>query len=129
MTARPCRGRRAPARAPAFLQFLVSPEQPVIPGEELDFRDEVMAQIHETPKLSLTFRIEASRYRHRPRPEFPPAPHHHRLAADRHGDLRRRRGLVQLRPRLPRQSSAMADRPERPGDGETQTGELNTEQG
>jgi hypothetical protein len=49
-----------PTRAPLFLQFLVSPDQPVIPGEGLDFRDEVMAQIHDTPKRSLTFRIETS---------------------------------------------------------------------
>lgn len=35
-----------PTRAPEFLQFLVSADQPVIPGEEIDFRDEVMAQIH-----------------------------------------------------------------------------------
>jgi hypothetical protein len=49
-----------PTRAPEFLQFIVSPDQPVIPGDDLDFRDEVMAQIHDTPLRSLTFRIETS---------------------------------------------------------------------
>jgi hypothetical protein len=53
-----------PTRAPEFMQFTVVPEQPVIPGEALDFRDEVMAQIYDrgdtTPKRTLTFRIETS---------------------------------------------------------------------
>jgi len=47
-------------RAPEFLQFRVAADQPVIPGEELDFRDEIMAQIDKTPQRSLTFRIETS---------------------------------------------------------------------
>ena len=49
-----------PTRAPEFMQLLVSADQPQIPGEELDFRDEVMAQIHENPQHKLTFRIETS---------------------------------------------------------------------
>lgn len=49
-----------PTRAPEYLQFVVSPDQPVIPGENLDFRDEILAQIRDTPKRSLTFRIETS---------------------------------------------------------------------
>ena len=49
-----------PTRAPEFMQLLVTPDHPVIPGEELDFRDEVMAHIHKSPKRSLTFRIETS---------------------------------------------------------------------
>jgi hypothetical protein len=49
-----------PTRAPEFLQFVVADDQPVIPGAELDFRDEVMAQIYKTPKHNLTFRIETS---------------------------------------------------------------------
>ena len=49
-----------PTRAPEFMQFLVSPDQPVIPGENLDFRDEIMAQIYDTPRRSLTFHIETS---------------------------------------------------------------------
>ena len=49
-----------PTRAPEFLQFVVAADQPVIPGQELDFRDEVMAQVYKTPKRSLTFRIETS---------------------------------------------------------------------
>jgi hypothetical protein len=49
-----------PTRAPEFLQLTVPPEQPVIPGENLDVRDEVMAQVYDTPQRSLTFRIETS---------------------------------------------------------------------
>ena len=49
-----------PTRAPEFLQFLVASDQPVIPGKNLDVRDEIMAQIYETAKRSLTFRIETS---------------------------------------------------------------------
>jgi len=53
-----------PTRAPEFMQFLVAREQPVIPGDALDFRDEIMAQIYDRgdakPKRSLTFRIETS---------------------------------------------------------------------
>ena len=53
-----------PTRAPEFLQLTVDPQQPVTPGEELDFRDEVMAQIYDlgdpTPKRKLVFRIETS---------------------------------------------------------------------
>ena len=49
-----------PTRAPEFMQLIVAPDQPVIPGENLDYRDEVMAQIHDTAQRSLTFRIETS---------------------------------------------------------------------
>jgi hypothetical protein len=53
-----------PTRAPEFMQFTVAPEQPVIPGDALDFRDEIMAQIYDrgdaTPKRTLTFRIETT---------------------------------------------------------------------
>jgi len=51
-----------PTRAPQFMRLLVAPEQPKIPGEGLDFRDEVMAQIFDKgdpfPKRALTFTIE-----------------------------------------------------------------------
>jgi hypothetical protein len=51
-----------PTRAPAFMRLLVDASQPRIPGEELDFRDEIMAQIYDrgdpAPKRSLTFHIE-----------------------------------------------------------------------
>lgn len=51
-------------RAPEFMQLTVPPEQPMIPGEALDFRDEVMAQIYDrgdpVPKRKLVFRIETS---------------------------------------------------------------------
>jgi hypothetical protein len=46
------------------MRLLVAPEQPVIPGEELDVRDEVMAQIFDrgdpVPKRTLTFLIEVT---------------------------------------------------------------------
>jgi len=51
-----------PTRAPAFMRLLVDSAQPRIPGEGLDFRDEIMAQIYDrgdpAPKRSLTFHIE-----------------------------------------------------------------------
>ena len=53
-----------PTRAPAFMRLLVAPEQPVIPGADLDVRDEVMAQIFDrgdpAPKRTLTFLIEVT---------------------------------------------------------------------
>jgi hypothetical protein len=53
-----------PTRTPEFLRFVVAPEQPRIPGEKLDFRDEIMAQIYDrgdpTPKRTLTFLIEVT---------------------------------------------------------------------
>jgi hypothetical protein len=53
-----------PTRAPEFMRLLVAPGQPVIPGDELDVRDEVMAQIFDkgdpAPKRTLTFDIEVT---------------------------------------------------------------------
>jgi hypothetical protein len=53
-----------PTRAPEFMQLSVVPEQPVIPGRGLDFRDEIMAQIYDRgvaePKRTLVFQIETS---------------------------------------------------------------------
>jgi hypothetical protein len=53
-----------PTRAPAFMRLLVAPHQPRIAGADLDFRDEVMAQIFDrgdpVPKRALTFTIEAT---------------------------------------------------------------------
>jgi hypothetical protein len=53
-----------PTRAPKFMRLLVAPEQPVIPGDDLDVRDEVMAHIFDpgdpTPKRTLTFTIEVT---------------------------------------------------------------------
>ena len=57
-------GKRAgePTRAPEFMRLLVSPDQPRIEGDGLDFRDEIMAQIFDrgdpTPKRTLRFAIE-----------------------------------------------------------------------
>jgi hypothetical protein len=51
-----------PTRAPAFMRLLVDAAQPRIAGEDLDFRDEIMAQIYDrgdpAPKRTLTFHIE-----------------------------------------------------------------------
>jgi hypothetical protein len=51
-----------PTRAPQFMRLTVAPEQPRIPGDALDFRDEVMAQIYDrgdpAPKRTLVFDIE-----------------------------------------------------------------------
>jgi hypothetical protein len=53
-----------PTRTPAFMQLLVAPGQPVIPGDNLDVRDEVMAHIFDrgdpSPKRTLTFNIEVT---------------------------------------------------------------------
>jgi hypothetical protein len=53
-----------PTRAPTFMRLLVAPTQPRIHGDNLDFRDEVMAQIYDSgvaaPKRTLTFRIEVT---------------------------------------------------------------------
>jgi hypothetical protein len=53
-----------PTRAPEFMQLTVAPGQPVIPGADLDFRDEIMAHIYDpgdpSPKRRLVFNIETS---------------------------------------------------------------------
>lgn len=53
-----------PTRAPEFIQLTVAPGQPVIPGDGLDFRDEIMAHIYDpgdpTPKRKLVFDVETS---------------------------------------------------------------------
>jgi hypothetical protein len=53
-----------PTRAPTFMRVLVAPDQPCIPGEGLDVRDEIMAQIYDKgdprPKRALKFNIEVS---------------------------------------------------------------------
>lgn len=53
-----------PTRCPEFMRLLVADDQPRIEGDELDFRDEVMAQIFDSgepaPKRTLTFQIEVT---------------------------------------------------------------------
>ena len=53
-----------PTRAPEFMQLTVAAGQPVIPGDDLDFRDEIMAHIYDpgdpTPKRKLVFNVETS---------------------------------------------------------------------
>jgi len=53
-----------PTRAPEFMRLLVAPSQARIVGDEIDFRDEVMAQIFDrgdpVPKRTLTFDIEVT---------------------------------------------------------------------
>jgi hypothetical protein len=51
-------------RAPEFMRLLVAPQQPRIAGVDLDFRDEIMAQIFDrgdpVPRRTLTFNIEVT---------------------------------------------------------------------
>jgi hypothetical protein len=53
-----------PTLAPAFMRLLVAPHQPRVAGVDLDFRDEIMAQIFDrgdpVPKRTLTFTIEVT---------------------------------------------------------------------
>ena len=53
-----------PTRAPTFLRLLVAPEQPENLGNNLDFRDEIMAQIFDggdpAPKRALTFNVDVT---------------------------------------------------------------------
>ena len=53
-----------PTRTPLYMRLLVAPEQPRVPGDGLDFRDEIMAQIYDrgdpAPKRTLTFNIEVT---------------------------------------------------------------------
>ena len=53
-----------PTRAPQFMRLLVAPGQPRVPGPALDFRNEIMAQIHDAgdpdPKRTLTFNIDVT---------------------------------------------------------------------
>lgn len=53
-----------PTQTPEFLRLLVDPAQPRIPGDGIDFRDEIMAQIFDRgdpmPRRSLRFTIEVT---------------------------------------------------------------------
>jgi hypothetical protein len=53
-----------PTRTPQFLRLLVDQNQPRIPGTDLDFRDEVLAQIYDQgipgPKRELIFDLEVA---------------------------------------------------------------------
>jgi hypothetical protein len=53
-----------PTRSPQFMRLVVHPDQPRMPGDRLDFRDEVLAQIYDRgdsePKRTLIFNIEVS---------------------------------------------------------------------
>lgn len=53
-----------PTNAPRFMRLVVDENQPRIAGKQLDFRDEVMAQIYDRgdpqPQRKLTFDIEVS---------------------------------------------------------------------
>jgi hypothetical protein len=53
-----------PTRSPQFMRLHVSPRQPKIEGADLDFRDEIMAQIFDRgdpiPKRTLAFDIEVT---------------------------------------------------------------------
>ena len=53
-----------PTKAPQFMRLLVDPSQPRIDGKDLDFREEVLAQIYDRgnpePQRPLTFQIQVS---------------------------------------------------------------------
>jgi hypothetical protein len=53
-----------PTRSPEFMRLLVVPEQPRIEGAQVDFREEIMAQIFDkgdpTPKRTLSFHVEVT---------------------------------------------------------------------
>jgi hypothetical protein len=53
-----------PTRAPEFMRLRVDPDQPRVPGADIDFRDEVLSQIYDRgdghPRRTLTFHIEVS---------------------------------------------------------------------
>jgi hypothetical protein len=53
-----------PTNAPKFMRLRVAPEQPPVYGDDLDFRDEVLAHLYDkgdrAPKRTLTFNIEVS---------------------------------------------------------------------
>ena len=123
-----------PTRTPEFLRFVVAPEQPRIPGEQLDFRDEMMAQIYDrgdpTPKRTLTFVIEVtdegrtSGLPVRERRTF------QQLEADRPHRVRPRGGVIQRGRGDPFQPPDLARRPQRSGDrypGERAQGALTAE--
>jgi hypothetical protein len=56
--------KHEPTRAPTFMRLLVATTQPRIEGDNLDFRDEIMAQIYDrgdpVPKRTLVFHIEVT---------------------------------------------------------------------
>ncbi|MBN9521317.1 hypothetical protein J0H58_22815 [bacterium] len=53
-----------PTRSPEFLRLLVDEAQPRVPGDRIDFRDEVLAQIYDPgdpqPRRRLVFHVEVS---------------------------------------------------------------------
>ena len=63
-----------PTRTPNFMRLVVDPRQPRIEGEDLDFRDEIMAQIFDrgdpVPKRRLTFLIEVTEHGETRGPDF-----------------------------------------------------------
>ncbi|MEM7534766.1 MAG: hypothetical protein AAF639_21485 [Chloroflexota bacterium] len=58
------KGADEPTRTPEFMQLTVSPDQPRIDGDGIDFRDEIYAQIYDagdpTPKRELVFDINVT---------------------------------------------------------------------
>ena len=110
-----------PTRTPQFMRLHVSPQQPKIEGADLDFRDEVMAQIFDrgdpSPKRTLTFDIEVTDDGQVSGAGGAPAVDVQELEEDRRDGVRQRRRVVQRRPGDPLQSSEMAGRQERPVDG------------
>ena len=98
-----------PTRAPTFMRLLVAPEQPRIEGRDLDFREEIMAQIYDrgeaTPKRVLTFHIEVTDEGETQGRVFR-TPHISRLAPHWQDRLPKGCRFIQRRFRYPFQSSS-----------------------
>ena len=104
-----------PTRAPEFMRLLVAPGQPRIAGADLDFRDEIMAQIFDrgdpVPKRTLTFTIEVTDEGQTTGPALRQRRTFRELAPDRLADVRQRRHLLQRRLGHPLQPPDLARGP------------------
>ena len=109
------------ARARSSCGCSVAADQPRIAGADLDFRDEIMAQIFDrgdpVPKRTLTFTSRSPTRGESTGPGLRLAPHVSELAADRRAGVRQRRHLLQRRlgdsfqsPDLARGSERSVDR-------------------
>jgi hypothetical protein len=112
-----------PTRTPEFMRLKVSPAQPRIAGADLDFRDEVMAQIFDRgdadAAANAVVHDRGDRSGHEQWTAIPHPSIVFELALDRRARLRQRRRLVQRRRRAALQPSDVAERSQRPKDGDT----------
>ena len=105
-----------PTRTPQFMRLHVSPRQPKIEGADLDFRDEIMAQIFDRgdplSEADADIRHRGHRRWADERTSGAPAADVQELEEDRRAGVRQRRRVVQRRPGDPLQSSEVAGRQE-----------------